>query len=181
MSVNWLTYDLLLLQRWRVVREAKTMTLLINTFTEKVFPTYLKNEFRIQHICRRNKNNLLRKLYIFQFFTCFKPHHKIMIHGTTLCIKDIEGTSNLFYIPFRTDHNVQKIELRPTKAASQRAQMSDVKLNFFTYISYWRLTKKQSVGIGISYSGFPFYEHCNRQLIHIFYIKTLKVTSSTKR
>ena len=105
MSVNWLTYDLLLLQRWRVVREAKTMTLLINTFTEKVFPTYLKNEFRIQHICRRNKNNLLRKLYIFQFFTCFKPHHKIMIHGTTLCIKDIEGTSNLFYIPFRTDHN----------------------------------------------------------------------------
>ena len=61
------------------------------------------------------------------------------------------------------------------------AQMSDVKLNFFTYISYWSLTKKQSVGIGISYSGFPFYEHCNRQLIHIFYIKTLKVTSSTKR
>ena len=55
----------------------------------------------------------------------------------------------------------QKIELSPTKAASQRKQLSGVKLNFKKK-SYRRLkTPKHSVSVGHSCSDFSFYEHFN--------------------
>ena len=56
----------------------------------------------------------------------------------------------------------QKIKLCPTKAASQWAQLSGVKLKK-PFICYRRLkTQKYLVSIGLSCSGFYFHEHFNR-------------------
>ena len=54
----------------------------------------------------------------------------------------------------------KKIDLSPTKAASQGTQLSGVKLIF---INYRRLKfQKNLVGIGLSSSGFSFYKHFSR-------------------
>ena len=65
----------------------------------------------------------------------------------------------------------KKIELCLMKAVLKRTQMSGVKLT--KTISYLRLkTQKHLVSIGLSYSGFSFYEHFNRQFTYavFFYI-----------
>ena len=90
--------------RGKELREAKTTKPLSNTFTEKVFPTFKKNHVKIKQTCRINKNNLLCKLYIFRFFTCFKPHHENIILETTFRSKDIEATPKLLLF-LLIDHN----------------------------------------------------------------------------
>ena len=71
----------------------------------------------------------------------------------------------------QTSDNVwQKIELCPTKAASQQTQLPDF------FISYQRLeTQKYSVSIGLSGSGFSFYEHFHLLMQFFVYFRPLDV------
>ena len=62
------------------------------------------------------------------------------------------------------------IELYSTKAASQETQLSRVKLKAL-FMDYQRLkTWKHSVRIGLSYFGFSFYEHFNRQFTYAVFL-----------
>ena len=81
-------------------------------------------------------------------------------------IEWIKDTSTVLNISTR-----QKTELCPTKAASQRKQLSGVKLKKL-FESYRRLkTRKYSVSIDRSCSGFSFYMHFKRQFTYtVFYI-----------
>ena len=63
----------------------------------------------------------------------------------------------------------QKIELCPTKAGSQRRQLSGVKLK--KTVSYRSLkTQKGSVSIGLSYSFFSFHEHFNWRFTYAVFL-----------
>ena len=76
----------------------------------------------------------------------------------------------------------KKIELCPTKAASQRTQFPDLTLKKY-FISYRRLkTQKYSVSIRFPCSGFSFCEHFNRKLTYafFFYIPNRKMCFSEK-
>ena len=77
-----------------------------------------------------------------------------------------QSTSTVLNISTR-----QKTELFPTKATSQRKQLSGVKLKKL-FESYRRLkTRKYSVNIDRSCSGFSFYMYFKRQFTYtVFYI-----------
>ena len=75
----------------------------------------------------------------------------------------------------------EKIELCPTKAASERTQLLGLKLKK-SFASYQRLkTDKHSVSIDLPCSGFSFYERFNRQFTcAVFYIQNRKMCFTKK-
>ena len=65
-----------------------------------------------------------------------------------------------------SDYVRQKMELCPTKTASQWTQSSGMKLKK-VFTSYRCLkTQKQSVSIDLLWSAFSFYKHFNRQFTY---------------
>ena len=97
-------------------------------------------------------------------------------------IKNKKKVREISSLNIRTTHRTmfgKKIELYPTKAASQRTQFPDLTLKK-DFISYRRLkTQKYSVSIRFPCSGFSFCEHFNRQLTYAFFFifQTVKCVS----
>ena len=69
----------------------------------------------------------------------------------------------------------RKIELCPKKTTSQQTELPGLTLKIF--LSYQGLeSQEHSLGKGLSYSGFSFYEHFNRQFTYAaFFIQNRKM------